>query len=458
MNKRNYITILLALTASVSVMGQHWKQADTLGLRKCMEYALQHSVDMEIGRADIDDDRIARRDAILQAFTPRISAEIGVYSNFGRSIDPETNTYLSTASFNQSSGISGAITLFNGFEAINNMRISKTAQQMGLDGQRQIVDRICLAVIEAYYNVVYYSQLTGVLEDMVENARQSLLLAQRQQELGQKGYADVVQLEAQVAEREYELINMVNARESAYIDLQDVMFWPTDEKLVIDIAFADEGNGDVLLGYSSADLDELTSSALNTVPRVAIAKGHVRNSEYSLKTARWQLVPSLNLYGGWSTSYYTYPGQTGYVPTPYWDQFRNNGGEYVQLSLSFPIFSSLYKFSNISRRKNDLRRSNAEYDRVVREVQSEVRRAVQDCEGASLAYVQAERQSAAQEAAFELNRRKFEQGLISSIEFQTASGNYLRAKAERLNALLRYSLKSKVVNYYSGIPYLEQEL
>ncbi len=453
--KRIYMTFLLGFAASVMLMGQ---QADTLSLRECMEYALQHSVDMEISRADIDDDRIARRDAVLQAFTPSVSANIGVYSNFGRSIDPETNTYLSTASFNQSSGISGVITLFNGFEAINNMRIAKTAQKMGLDEQYQIIDRICLAVIEAYYNVVYYSQMADVLDDMVENAQQSLLLAKRQEELGQKGYADVVQLEAQVAEREYELINMVNARESAYITLQDVMFWPADEKLVIDIAFADDGNGNMLLEYSSADLGELTSSALNTVPEVAIAQGNVRNSEYRLKTARWQLAPSLNLYGGWSTTYYTYPGQQGYVPTPYWDQFRNNGGEYVQLSLSFPIFSSLYKFSNISRRKNDLRRSNAEYDRVVREVQSEVRRAVQDCEGASLAYVQAERQSVAQEAAFELNREKFDQGLISSIEFQTASGNYLRAKAERLNALLRYSLKSKIVAYYSGIPYIEQEL
>ncbi len=413
---------------------------------------------MEIVRANIDDDRIARRDAILGAFIPDISASIGASSNFGRSIDPETNTYVSTTSFSNSVGVSGGITLFNGFAAINNMRIAKTAQQMGFSEQRQTQDHICLATIEAYYNVVYYSQMVGIIEDMVENAETSLHLAQRQMELGQKGYADVVQLEAQLAEREYELINMVNARESAYITLEDIMFWPSDKKLVIDVAFADEGDGMPIEGASSADIEELTENALNTVPEMAIAKGNLLNSEYSLKTARWQLAPSLNISGGWSSGYYTYPGQSGYVPSPYLDQLRNNGGEYVSVGLSFPIFTGLSKYSNISRSRNAVRRSQAELDRQTRQIESEVQRAVQDCEGASLAYIQAERQSAAQEVAFEYNRKKFEQGLISSIEFQTASGNYLRAKAERLNALLKYSLKSKVVTYYSGVPYIDQEL
>lgn len=425
-------------------------------LKECMEFALANSADMEVQRANIDDDRIARRDAILNAFTPSVDAQGNVYSNFGRTIDPETNTYVSTTSFNNAFGVSAGITLFNGFQAVNNMRIAKTAQIMGLSEERQAADKICLATIEAYYNVVYYTQLADILKTQVENAEDALHLARRQEELGQKGYADVVQLDADLADRKYEWIQAVNKMKDAYVTLQDVMFWPAGDTLVIDVSFADEGNADQTVD-EPCSLDRLTETAIASVPEVAIAKGNMQNAAYELKTAKWQLAPSLNLYGGWSTSYYTYPGQAGYVPTPYWEQFRNNGGEYIQLTLSIPIFGRLAKYSNISRKKNELRRMSAEYEKTLRNIESEVKRAVQDRDGASLAYLQAERRSAVQEEAFELNRKKFEQGLISSIEYQTASGNYLKAKAERLNALLQYRLKKKIVAYYGGIPYIEQE-
>ncbi len=425
-------------------------------LKECMEFALANSADMEVQRANIDDDRIARRDAILNAFTPSVDAQGNVYSNFGRTIDPETNTYVSTTSFNNAFGVSAGITLFNGFQAVNNMRIAKTAQIMGLSEERQAADKICLATIEAYYNVVYYTQLADILKTQVENAEDALHLARRQEELGQKGYADVVQLDADLADRKYEWIQAVNKMKDAYVTLQDVMFWPAGDTLVIDVSFADEGNADQTVD-EPCSLDRLTETAIASVPEVAIAKGNMQNAAYELKTAKWQLAPSLNLYGGWSTSYYTYPGQAGYVPTPYWEQFRNNGGEYIQLTLRIPIFGRLAKYSNISRKKNELRRMSAEYEKTLRNIESEVKRAVQDRDGASLAYLQAERRSAVQEEAFELNRKKFEQGLISSIEYQTASGNYLKAKAERLNALLQYRLKKKIVAYYGGIPYIEQE-
>lgn len=425
-------------------------------LKECMEFALANSADMEVQRANIDDDRIARRDAILNAFTPSVDAQGNVYSNFGRMIDPETNTYVSTTSFNNAFGVSAGITLFNGFQAVNNMRIAKTAQIMGLSEERQAADKICLATIEAYYNVVYYTQLADILKTQVENAEDALHLARRQEELGQKGYADVVQLDADLADRKYEWIQAVNKMKDAYVTLQDVMFWPAGDTLVIDVSFADEGNADQTVD-EPCSLDRLTETAIASVPEVAIAKGNMQNAAYELKTAKWQLAPSLNLYGGWSTSYYTYPGQAGYVPTPYWEQFRNNGGEYIQLTLRIPIFGRLAKYSNISRKKNELRRMSAEYEKTLRNIESEVKRAVQDRDGASLAYLQAERRSAVQEEAFELNRKKFEQGLISSIEYQTASGNYLKAKAERLNALLQYRLKKKIVAYYGGIPYIEQE-
>lgn len=443
--------ITLAAAGILSVPGA---TAQVMTLSECMRQAVENSTKVRIQQADNDDARIRRRDAILNAFTPSISASTYAYSNFGRSVDPETNTYVSTASFNNGYSVSAGISLFNGFEAVNNIRIARTAMRMGISQEQQIKDDICLATMQAYYNAVYYQQLMSIMESQVETAQDALILASKQEELGQKGYAYVVEMEAELADREYQLTTARNSYADAMLTLKDLMFWPLDEPLTIDVTMAEAE--DVILISPSDELGNITGYAVRNMPSIAVAKASMENALTALKSAKWKFTPSISLNGGWSTSYYTYPGQQGYVPTPYWNQFRNNSGEYLQVSLSFPIFNSLSNFSNLRNRKNDYRRATLQYEQKMRDVEAEVARAVQDRDGASAAYRQAERREAVQEEAYRMNIRKLEQGLISPIDYQKAADNWLNAKTTKLNALLTYYIKRSVVEYYKGIPYIEQ--
>ena len=444
---------IICMTAALGCFSGLYAQ-DTMTLKECMQYAVENSARMKIQQMDVDDARVARRDAILRVFTPEVSAGTYAYSNFGRSVDPETNTYVSTTSFNNGYQVGAGITLFDGFSAVNNMKISKTALKMGIGQEELTRDEICLATMEAYYNVVYFQQLSGILESQVRTAQDALTLAKKQEELGQKGYTDVIEMEAELADREYQLINARNQHADALLTLKDLMFWPMDEELLIDTSMAD---AEVVATLTPEDETEsIIDYAVNNLPSIAIAKGKMDNALLDLKTARWQFTPSLSLNAGWSTSYYTYPGMEGYVPTPFHTQFRNNGGEYIQLSLSFPIFDRLSTFSNLRRKRNESRRATIQYEQKIREVEAEVIRAVQDRDGASAAFRQADRRAALQEEAYHLNLRKLEQGLISTIDFQKASDNWLNAKTSRLDALLKFYIKRSVVNYYNGISYINQ--
>lgn len=427
-----------------------------MSLKDCMEYAVENAAQVQAQRTKVGDARLDRRDAILTAFTPSIEASTYGYYRWGRSIDPETNTYVTTTSLNNGWSVSAGITLFDGFSALNNIKIAKTSLSMGLTRERQEEDKVCLATMEAYFNVLYYTELVGILAEQVENAQSALTLASRQEELGVKGHADVVQMEADLADREYELVSARNSLADAKITLEDVMLWPLGEELVIDTSL-DSLDATTSGASGNVIVEGIILKARASMPSVLVAKGALDNAKYALRTAKWQFLPTLGLYGGWSTSYYTYPGQVGYTPTPYWNQFTNNGGEYLQLSLSIPIYDRLSKFTKLSKRRNEYRRAAIEYDKSLRDVESEVRRAVSDCDGAESALLQAERRADAQEEAYRLNSRKFEQGLISSIEYNTASSNYLKAKAERLNAILKWQLKRRVVSYYNGVRYIDQE-
>lgn len=425
----------------------------TMTLKECMQHAVDNSIKMKTQKSETDDARIARRDAILRAFTPEVSAGTYAYSNFGRSVDPETNTYVSTTSFNNGYSVGAGITLFNGFEAVNNIRISKISLKMGTDREKLCRDELCLATMQAYYNVAYYKELVCLLESQVSTASRSLEVISRQEELGQKGYADVVGMEAEVAEREYQLIIARNQYSDALLTLKDLMFWPLNKEL--DIAGYENGENALLL-TSKADTGYIVEHSKNVLPSIAVARANMENARIELKKAKWRFTPTISLNAGWSTSYYTYPGQTGYVPVAFGRQFADNGGEYIQLSLNFPIFSRLSTFSNLRRKKNAFTRATLQYEQKLREVEAEITRAVQDRDGASAAYLQAEKRAKVQEEAYRLNLKRLDQGLISVIDFQKASDNWLNAKTGQTDALLKFYIKRSVVDYYNGTDYLEQ--
>ena len=444
--------MVLALVGIISAKAQ-----TVMSLHDCMAYAISNSTKIRIQEAEIGDARIARRDAALKLFTPQINAQTYAYYNFGRSIDPQTNTYFNTTSFHNNYGVTAGYDLFNGFQAVNNYKISKTGMLIADSQEKQVEADICLAVMEAYYNVVYYKRLCDVYEEQVATAESALAKARRQEELGQKGHADVIQMEADLADRQYDLTNTYNMYQDQKMTLADLMFWPLDEELNINTGMPGQAGHDGagvtpdLIGGPSND--SVIDFALDHNPGIQIASWKQLNAKRELNTAKWQLLPTIGLYAGWSTSYYTYQGSQ---TNPFWHQFRNNGGEYVEVTLSIPIWNRLNKYSTISRKKHALEKATAEYDQKRRDVESEVRRAIQDRDGAASAYLQAQRKAEVQEEAYTLNLKKLEQGLISPLEFQTANNNYLKAQADEMNSLFKYLIKAAVVRYYNGTEYINQ--
>ena len=409
------VVTALALAETVSASGQ-----TTMNLNDCMRYAISNSTKVRIQEAAIGDARIARRDAALTLFTPQITAQTYAYYNFGRSIDPQTNTYFNTTSFHNNYGVSAGYDLFDGFKAVNNYKISKTGMLIADSQEKQVEADICLAVMEAYYNVVYYKRLCDVYEEQVAAAEQALAKAKRQEELGQKGHADVIQMEADLADRQYDLTNTYNKYLDQKMTLSDLMFWPMDEELVIDTSMP-------VWQIEPVATESVVDFALEHNPGVRIASWKELNAKRELSTAKWQVLPSIGLYAGWNTSYYTYQGA---ATSPFWNQFRNNGGEYVQLSLQIPIWNRLAKASAISKKRNALQKATAELDQKRRDVESEVRRAVQDRDGSAIAYQQAQRKAEVQAEAYTLNLKKLEQG--------------------------KYLIKQAVVRYYNGVEYVNQ--
>ena len=429
-------------------------QAQAFTMEDCMRYALAHAPEKNIQDIENANTALSQRDAVL-AFLPSIQAGVGASVNFGRSIDPETNIYTTVANFNNSYSLWGSLSVFDGFSAINNLKIARLSILMGHEESNRIRDAILLQTMQAYFNVIYYVRILSLAKEQLLQDERSFHQAKVQEELGLKGYADVMQAEAQQASGYLRCQRAENQLRTALLTLKQTMYYPLEDTLQIDTSFC---RWSVALPSEEESLESVKERAFSFLPTVKISSYTVQTSVLNLRTSRGNMFPTLSVSGGYSTGYSTIIGaHRGSSIAAFPEQFRNRAGQYFSVQLSLPVFNRLWGYSQLRRSKNNLNIARLRHEQTLREIEGEIERAVEDMQGAVKEYFHAEKQVRAEEVAYAANERRYAEGLISILDLQISSNRLLEAKTERLNSLFQYLLKRKIVNYYRGISYLEEE-
>ena len=214
---RTFITLALLLTA-----GGVGAQEMALTADDCMRYAVEHNHDIRISQLT-QDTRRAERTGAIGAFLPSVNGSIGAQYNFGRAIDPETNTYTNVSTFYNGYSVQATLPVFDGFQRINQLRAAKASLLMGSSQLRAQQDELALQVFEAYCNVLYYQGTVKMAEEKREQSRLTLRQTQVMAEVGQKSEADVAQMEAQLAGDDYEITRQQNELSTAMLTLKQLM-------------------------------------------------------------------------------------------------------------------------------------------------------------------------------------------------------------------------------------------
>lgn len=422
-------------------------EAQPLSLEACMRYAVSHATSVGERELDLADSRTDYRAAIASLF-PSVSGSVGGSTNFGRSIDPATNAYTEVTTFSNSYGLSASMPLFAGLQNINTLRAARVARELGQVDVEVARDEVAIATLKAYMDVVYYTQAVEIAREQLEAAHETLRQATKQYELGLKSAADVAEMESQEANYDYLLTTEEHNRALAYIRLAEVMNWSEAESLEVVTDFT------IDLPLSASTEEELIDYALENNAQIRSARLTTRIQKLQYARAKGGYLPSLNLSGGVNTSYFIdFDHKSAY--DPFWNQFRNNRGSYVSLSLSIPIFSGLNRRSAKYRAQNNLHRAELSARALEQSLRSEVSQSWQQMVGNGKLYVQGQKKVRAAQLAYDGAKKKFENGLISALDLQTAANTLLQAKSDRLRARLEYIIQSRMVDYYNGKPLVE---
>ncbi|MCX6188073.1 MAG: TolC family protein [Bacteroidetes bacterium] len=404
---------------------------------------------------------------------PNLNASFSQNYNYGRNIDPVTNAYISNSTQSANMGVNSSVTLFNGFQLLNNLKLAQLNYAATLTDVTTQQNDLSLQVAAAFLQVMYAednlinvnSQLEVTLS---QRARTDILV-----KAGKMAQSALLEQDAQQANDEYNSQMAQNAISSAKLTLIQLMELPEILNVKIERPVI------VLPINEQYDVNVVYEQSLGNRPEVKGAMLRKEAASTTQKIALGGLSPRLTLSGGlntlYSNKYVAYNGSSIVGITPigltkttldtvfapqyksnfsavaFNDQLNQNFGKYISLSLTIPIFNNLRVSGNIQKSKINVLNQGLNLTQTKNSLLKNIQQAIADVEAAKAKYTSALKNLTAQSTFYLNTELRYTQGASSYLDFITARNNKARAEINLQQAKYDLILKSKIIDFYRGI-------
>lgn len=416
-------------------MGKNW------GLDSCMTYAVEHATDVKREMINARQRKQDYQKAVTD-FLPSVAGGVQGQYAWGRNIDPETNTYNHVTTFNNYYQLYASLNVFDGFATINAFKQAKLARAYSTTAMQKVRDDKAIDVMQKFVDAAYAEASIQIASDKLAESKRLLGKMQRLYELGEKGRPDVVQMESQVAEDEYNLTHQKHVAQQCLLTLKSAMNFPVEEELRL------VTNGKQVNESFPINHETVYQNFLNASPDVKSAEYEVEKARYDYKIAKGRLLPSLSLSGGISTNFYRNLSQGGQYEG-FASQFRNNRGEYLALTLSIPIYDNV-AWHSVKKARNDWQLAQVNLEETKRKLHDHIAQAVMDADGYAKELYQMNKKVASDSLAYYMSSRKFEEGMLSTFDLHTAAQTLLESRIKQLQMQMLLVIKQRLVDYYQG--------
>lgn len=397
----------------------NWAVENSTNVRKSLLSILQ--ADQEIGSA---------KDAYLPTVSFSTSHNITNYpkKEFGRT----------STTYGSSYGINASWTVWEGNVRkyrLESAKIMREQQELAGD---DVIKELKLGILQAYLNIMYAKEAVEIARQTLEVSTAQTNRARRLMESGRSSKVDFAQIESQMAQDQYNLVQSESNLASAKIAMKKLLMLGLDYDLKIaDVTFSDDDVTAILppnqqvFDFAAGWLPGLKSNELNQ-----------QIYANDVKAAKAGYLPKLSLQGGVGTGYNS--GGDGWT-----SQMGRMFNENVGLSLSIPIFDG----NSTRRAVNKAKLASLEYDlnrtQLLDDLSHTIENLYIDATNARARYTAGIKQLEAVQLSADLVNRQFEVGWVNPLEFLTAHNNLLNARLEQLQNKFMAILANKTIMYYA---------
>ncbi|RSK33169.1 TolC family protein [Hymenobacter metallilatus] len=455
-------------------------------LQRAIDYALQNNLTVRGQQLTAELQNATLRQS-RAALLPSANLSGTQAWNYGTSLDPLTNDFVSQTIRSNNFSANSQVTLFSGFQLRNTVKRNLLDSEASLLDIEKARNDLSLNVASAFLQLVLAEELVRANEIRVSSTRSQVERTQKLLRAGSIPESNLLDIQAQQASDELNVITAQNQRDLARLSLTQLLNLPTPTGFTIEVPQLADPDEEPLL---SADPDGTYQTAQSLLPEIKAADLRVRSASRSLDIARGAYYPRLafgaGIFTGFSSSRLArvfngdstdavavpvfQPGTGGQpVPSQYFllqpkqaipellpssfsSQLKDNLGKNLQFSLQIPIFNGLQARTSVQRAQINIQQQALRAEQTRLTVRQSIQQAYADAIAAQRRYLSARRQVEALTTAYRNAEIRFNNGLLNGTEFNIAKNNLTAAESTMIQAKYEFIFRRKVLDFYQGRP------
>lgn len=422
MNRRIALTIVfLAFCALASGQGNPWS------LTKCMEMALQNTIEIKIRQLEIKRTEKSQN-SVLNRMLPTVNLYGEQGYNFGSTIDPSTNGRVSSNIQNDNFYLNARTNLID-FNAFANAKKDKINIELAKAQKEVIENEYKLQLLESYYQALYTQELLKIQKEQLKQASFNLNRVTKEVAIGSKPQSDLYDMQLSFSDEENRNLETEQLYKIKKIELFQLMN-------VTDIAVDEVA----LEPYFKERTDEVFVNSLNN-PKIKLTELNYQNSLKSISLERASNLPILSAYYGYSTFYYKTLNQSNSNTDSFQNQLEDNKSQQVGMLLNIPIFNGFRNNKRINASKIESEKAKLNIEQAKQQLDKQL--VLEEQNKSNYLQLQnklVEKQGYAK-ASLTTTQAKFSSGKVEAIVYSSVKNQLLSAEYEVLknNLQLQYT-------------------
>ena len=432
------ISLMLAFAS-----GLRAQETQLWTLTGCIDYALENSITVKQSQVQVSQSELDLSSAKFK-FLPGLSGSARQGFDFGRGLTGD-NVYQNSGTISSTSFNLGAdITVFQGLQLVNNLKISKLNLAAATADLDKIKDDIRVNVAAAFVKILYDKQIFAVALDKIKI--DSMQVA-RLESMVENGMASASQVSSQKATLVQSRLAAVQAENNMKLDilsLTQLLELTSPEGFDIIEPSLDSFKEAMLMTP-----EEIFAEAVEIKPVIAASKYRLQSAELNIKYAKGAYSPTLSASAGIGANYNS-AGSTSFG-----EQMKNNFSQSVGLTLSVPIFTRMQTTNNVKAAKLRYHNEELSLAKARKDLYQEIQQAYYNAVASQSKYNSCDQAAASSYDAFVLTKAKYENGKANITEFNEAENRYVSASADLAQAKYEYLYQTALLNFYRGVQFTD---
>ena len=435
-SKKNLFYLLfLTIYTFKSVDGQ-----DIYTLKECIYRGIEKNI--SIGNSLIEL-KLSEADrlSVVGDFLPNINISANNSWSSGLTQDITTGLFADQILQSANGSLSVGVDLYNGFSNIKNLQRASLIKQSNKLQTEKIKEDISLLIVNSYLQILFNNENVNIQNRQLNVAQEELKIAKEKYINGTISKGDLLEIEANLAKKDENLIVAKNNLLLSKISLAQIL-------LIDDISNFDINYDEFELPNSvilTKDPQEIFNTALDKISDVKIAEKNLQIAKKNKELAYTMIQPSINAFYSYNSRVLF--GNSESVKT----QFDKNIGKTYGLQLSIPIFNNLNTQTNIKKSRLNILKSENLLQQAKLDLENLIYQSLKNAQGASKTFEASIKTFQARETAYDYAKERFKNGIISTLDFLQIQKQYENAQSELIKSKYDYIFKIKVLEFYYGI-------